>query len=373
MPESSPQTCEATPQRLFATDSGEEEMPDEEEDETPLKGKGKSKAKAKAKQPQELTCKSLQISKPSYYVTCLLQGEGTTIAEDIENHPSFTPSESECHWYHPDWPGPSASSAYISGDISTPDFAFLVEVEELMQAALTEAGNDLKTLAEVQSHSDWPKWQQVMDHKIDTLEKAGTWTTVLHPSGKNIVGSKWVFCIKRNSDGTIEKYKACLIVCGFTQKLGVDYFDTFSPVVWLASFRTILAITAHNDWEIHTFNFNSAYLNGELNANEDIFMQPPPGYESQGEFVKHLRKSLYGLKQAGCKWYDTLCHALADLGFSVNNADPGMFYTRINKHILILAIHVDDCLMTGSSINLITDYKKRLNAKYSLTDLGKIH
>jgi|SRR6267142_295121 len=111
-------------------------------------GKGKSKAKAKAKQPQELTCKSSHISKPSYYITHLLQGEGTTTTEDIENHPSFTLSESERRWYHLDWPRPSASSAYISGDISTPYFAFLVEVEELMQAALTEAGNDPKTLAE---------------------------------------------------------------------------------------------------------------------------------------------------------------------------------------------------------------------------------
>jgi len=124
-----------------------------------------------------------------------------------------------------------------------------------------------------------------MDRKIDTLEKARTWTTVLCPSGKNIVGSKWVFHIKRNSDGTIKKYKARLIARGFTQKLGVDYFDTFSPVVRLTSFRTILAITARNDWEIHTFNFNGAYLNGELNVNEDIFMQPPPGYIRKNNFI----------------------------------------------------------------------------------------
>src|SRR6266850_1157469 len=148
MLESSLQTCKATPHQLFTTDSGKEEMPDEEEDETPLKGKGKSKAKAKAKQPQEPTRKSSQISKPSYYITRLLQEEGTTTTEDIENHPSFTSSKSKRRWYHPDWPGPSTSSAYISGDISTPDFAFLAEVEELMQAALTEVGNDPKTLTE---------------------------------------------------------------------------------------------------------------------------------------------------------------------------------------------------------------------------------
>src|SRR6266850_4334003 len=102
--------------------------------------------------------------------------------------------------------------------------------------------------------------------------------------------------------------------------------------------RKCLVLATCNNWEIHTFDFNGAYLNGELNVNEDIFMQPPPGYESQGEFIKHLHKSLYGLKQAGRKWYDTLCCALTDLGFSVNNADPGVFYAHINNHILILAI-----------------------------------
>jgi hypothetical protein len=79
----------------------------------------------------------------------LLKGEGATTAEDIENTPSFMASESKCHWYHLDWPRHSATIAYISGNTSMSDFAFLAEAEELMQAALTEAGNDPKTLTEV--------------------------------------------------------------------------------------------------------------------------------------------------------------------------------------------------------------------------------
>ena len=102
-------------------------------------------------------------------------------------------------------------------------------------------------------------------------------------------------------------------------------------------------------------------------------MQPPPGYESQGESIKCLLKSLYSLKQAGRKWYLVLCRALADLGFSINAADPGIFYVYCDRDIIILAIHVDDCMITGSSIKLITHYKEHLNVKYSLTDLGEIH
>lgn len=111
-----------------------------------------------------------------------------------------------------------------------------------------------------------------MDCEISILEKTRTWTTVLCPPAKNIIGSKWVFHIKQNSDGSIKKYKMCLVACRFMQKLGINYFDTFSPVAWLTSFCTILAITMCNNWEIHTFDFNSTYLKGELNMDEDIYM-----------------------------------------------------------------------------------------------------
>jgi hypothetical protein len=157
------------------------------------------------------------------------------------------------------------------------------------------------------------------------------------------------------------------------QKFGVDYFDTFSPIAKLSSFRIILAIAAQNDWDADTFDFNSAYLNGELDKNEEIYMKPPPRYTSEGEQVKRLLKSLYGLKQAGRKWYNTLCHALTDLGFQVNDANPGVFSSHINDHTTILTIHVDDCLITGSSLELIADYKQKLNDCYSLTDLGPVH
>jgi hypothetical protein len=212
-----------------------------------------------------------------------------------------------------------------------------------------------------------------MDREIATLEEVGTWITVPQPTDKNIVGSRWVYRIKHKADGSIEKYKARLVVQGFTQKFGVDYFDTFSPIAKLSSFRIILTIAACNDWDADTFDFNGAYLNGELDDNKEIYMKPPPGYTSEGEQVKCLLKSLYGLKQAGRKWYDTLCRALTDLGFQVNEADPGVFTSHFDNDTTVLAIHVDDCLITGSSPQLIADYKHKLNERYSLTNLGPVH
>ncbi len=102
-------------------------------------------------------------------------------------------------------------------------------------------------------------------------------------------------------------------------------------------------------------------------------MYSPPVYDSDGSTVKRLRKSLYGLKQVGQKWYNTLLRALANLGFSVSQADPGVFYARASEHILILAVHVDDCIFTGSSSKLVAQYKNKINACYALTDLGPVH
>ena len=138
----------------------------------------------------------------------------------------------------------------------------------------------------------------------------------------------------------------------------------------LASFRTILALAVRQDWDIDTFDFNGAYLNGELSKDEDIYMKNPPGYDDNDGTVKHL---LYGLKQAGRKWYDTLKRTLADLGFRVSDADPGVFHARIEDHPIIIAVHVDDCTITGSSAELLQEYKQKINARHTITDLGPIH
>ena len=355
----------------FATDSREEEMPEEEEPPTPTPAPHrKGKAKAKSALPPQPTRKSTRTSKPSYYITQLFRGKGTTTGREEE--PAHTPSAAEHQWYHPDWTRPSASSTFLAANFANSeiDYSFVAKTTELIQITANELGDDPKTLTEVQSQPDWPKWQEAMDHEMKTLEDAGTWTDVPQPTNKNVVSSKWVFRIKHKADGTIKKYKARLVACGFTQRFGINYFDTYSPVARLASIRTILAIAARNDWEINTFDFNGAYLNGELNDNEQIYMEPPPRYGNQGEIVKFLLKSLYGLKQAGRKWYDTLVHTLADLGFHISDADPGVFYAHDRDDITMLASHVDDCVITRTSKELIADYKQHLNAIFSLTDLG---
>jgi hypothetical protein len=276
---------------------------------------------------------------------------------------------------HPDYTD-AASLTGLLPDLDSPDAeaAFHVDIEEAAAAAVQAAGGDPKSLHEVQFCSNWPRWKEAMDHKLTTLQQASMWETVPRLTDKNVVDCKWVYQTKYSANGTIDKHKACLVMHGFMQIYGVDYLKTYSPVAKLASLRTILALAVHLDWEIECFDFNAAYLNGELKESEEIYMEQPPGYaEGRAGFVKWLKKALYGLKQAGRRWYDTFACELADLGFCPSATNPGVFITRIDNNVLILAVHVDDCTLTGSSSRLIAEHRSKLDAKFLLTDLRPIH
>jgi hypothetical protein len=285
-------------------------------------------------------------------------------------------SQSFLGWY-PDHVGHSMTrSASLIKALTGPDAgdsAFLADLDSVIAVAIKESDGDLKTVPKARSHPDWPRWQEAMDRKIKSLKAAGTWKMVPCPPRKNIVGAKWVFKLKWKADGSIDKYKVRLVARGFTQIYSVDYYDTFSLVVHLASFHVLMALVAHFGWELEAFDFNSAYLNGKLDEDKEIYIQEPPGYESLGEFVKLLLKAIYGLKQAVVKWYHILCRTLTDLGFCISAADPGVFYTWIGKNILVLAVHVDDCRMTGDSPKLIVLYKHKLNDHHVLTELGPVN
>jgi hypothetical protein len=278
--------------------------------------------------------------------------------------------------WHPDYAGHSTTkSTSLIESLAGSDFgesAFLADLDNVIVVAIKEADGDPKTVSEAHSRPDWPCWKEAMDHEIKTLKVARTWKMVPRLPRKNIVGSKWVFKLKCKADGSVDKYKARLVACRFTQIYGVDYFDTFSPVARLVSFRVLMALAVHFGWELEVFDFNVAYLNGELDKGEEIYMQELPGYKSLGEFIK-LLKVLYGLKQVAVKWYRILHWTLIDLGFRMSSADPGVFYAHIGRHLLVLMVHVDDCRMTGNSPKLIVLYKHKLNDQHALTELGPVN
>ena len=244
--------------------------------------------------------------------------------------------------------------------------------EHAMATVIESAEGLMPTYDEAIKRPDWPKWEEAINNELNSLKSNGTWELVKRPPNTNVVDSKWVLRIKKNAAGEIEKYKARLVARGFTQIYGVDYYETYAPVARLASFRIILALAARNDWPIHTFDFDSAYLNSKLDEDEVIYMEQPPGYEmkDRDDWVLRLLKALYGLKQGARNWYRALCKALDELGFTRTEADHGVFFKKIGKDIVILAVHVDDCAVTGSSILHIERFKSEMNEKYKLTDMG---
>jgi len=142
-----------------------------------------------------------------------------------------------------------------------------------------------------------------MAEEYQALVDNDTWRLVPKPPGANIVTGKWIYKHKFHSDGTLARHKARWVVRGFTQRHGVDYGETFSPVVKPATIRVVLSIAASRHWPIHLFDMKNAFLHGRL---EDlVYSQQPPGFvdPARPNHVCLLQHSLYGLKQTPWAWY----------------------------------------------------------------------
>jgi hypothetical protein len=185
-----------------------------------------------------------------------------------------------------------------------------------------------------------------------------------------VVRLKWVFCIKRGPNGTIQKYKAHIVVQGFTQIEGIDYDKTFAPVAKFASLRAILALAAEYDLELHQMDVNSAYLNGEL--KEEIYMNAPPSLEIPEGMVLKLVKAMYGTKQGGRVWYENIRDTLKSMGYTCTEADHAAFVRSRSGTLSIIALYVDDITMACKSLEVINKDKEELKKHYQMTNLGEM-
>ncbi|KAL5480798.1 hypothetical protein ACEPAI_9738 [Sanghuangporus weigelae] len=239
-----------------------------------------------------------------------------------------------------------------------------------------EEGLEPRNLQEARRLPEWSEWERAIQEELAALRAAGTWELAEAPKGANIVGSKWVFKVKRDSAGSIVRRKARLVAQGFSQVEGIDYFDTYAPVAKLASIRTILAILAQLDLELEQIDVKSAYLNGELEENEVVYMHHPPGYKPIGteERVLKLRKTLYGLKQSGRRWYQKFTSIMVDrLGFSRCDVDQAIYFRHLPPDLIVVAVSVDDCTLAASRSALIDKFKSDFSKYVEITDLGPIH
>lgn len=210
-----------------------------------------------------------------------------------------------------------------------------------------------------------------MEDEYNALIHNATWDLV-PPSSHQPIGCKWVFRIKRNPDGTISKYKACLVAKGFLQQYGKDYFDTFSPVTKPVTIRTVLSIALSQDWPLRQLDVNNAFLHGTL--QEEVYMVQPPGF-IHSQYPNHickLRKSLYDLKQASRAWYMALTSFLLETGFRKSQEDASLFIYNRDGIICYFIVYVDDIVLTGNNPTFIAKFVEMLSKQFSIKDLGQL-
>jgi hypothetical protein len=169
-------------------------------------------------------------------------------------------------------------------------------------------------------------WKNAMNLEYGALIKNKSWHLVPPMKGKNVVGCKWVYKIKRKQDGSLDRYKARLVAKGFKQRYEIDYDDTFIPVVKITTIHIVLSIAVSRGWNLRQLDVQNAFLHGYL--EEEVYMQQPPCYEdpARPNYVCKLDKALYGLKQAPRAWYSRLSSKLIALDFQASKADTSLFF-----------------------------------------------
>ena len=188
-----------------------------------------------------------------------------------------------------------------------------------------------------------------MKTEYATLPTNSTGSLVPKPINKRIIGCKWIYKLKLKVDGSVDRFKARLVAKGFNQTYGIDYFETFCPIVKLTTIRLVIS----HGWLVKQLDVNNVFLNGEL--EEEVYMVQPPGFvdHSKPDVVCKLQKALYGFKQAHRAWFTKLKNSLLAWGFSCSLSDSSMFLFRKGTDMIIILIYVDDIIVTGSNSMLV--------------------
>ena len=230
--------------------------------------------------------------------------------------------------------------------------------------------NEPHTWREMLNSPDKQLWLNAVKDELDSLATMKTWELVPRPGDKPVVRNRWIFKIKTKLDGTIDRYKARLVAKGYTQTKGIDYEETFSPVVKYETLRYLIALSAEKQWHIHQMDVKTAFLHGDL--EELIYMEQPEGHITDPSKVCLLRKSLYGLKQSPRCWNKKFTQFLFAAKFKQSKADPCLFLREQSDGlVLVIAIYVDDLLITGNS-ELFGNIKSQLAKSFAMTDLGPL-
>ena len=225
------------------------------------------------------------------------------------------------------------------------------------------------------------RWIAAMEKEISDLIKHDTWELVSIddvPNNRKVVKSRFVYTIKYNRDGTIERFKARFVACGYSQVKDIDYSDTFSATLRSTSFRLLMAIAAGRKLAVDHFDVTSAFTQSEIDA--EIYVEAPPGQFTQKDDkgrpkVLRLKKALYGTKQASKLWQDKLVHHLTkNMGFKRLTYDPCLFIKHVDSRVMIVGVYVDDVVVCHDSPELLSWFTAKFTGQggFNAKHLGKL-
>ena len=242
-------------------------------------------------------------------------------------------------------------------------------------AAVDEADMP-ETYNEAMNSDESKHWKIAIEQEIESMNENDVFQYVKRstlPADVNIMDYRWIFRVKLNSSGNVARYKARLVAKGFTQKEGIDYNETFAPVVKYKSLRIIIALANMLNYELKQMDVITAFLNAKL--DEDVYMHVPEGFKySDGDVLK-LKKSLYGTKQAPHMWNDDLNTFIVSIGFTRLSSDTCVYVKRTSSgNVIIISIFVDDIVSAYASVDEPEwlEVKKLFLSKYKMKDLGDI-
>ncbi|KAH9138471.1 hypothetical protein AeRB84_017219 [Aphanomyces euteiches] len=230
---------------------------------------------------------------------------------------------------------------------------------------------DPQTVKEALNGQYAAEWTAAMKAEIDSLVANGTWILVDKPRGINLVTNKWVFRVKLNSKGEIDKFKARLVVRGFTQKYGVDFVDTYSPVIKQSTVRLLLFIALYLDIELIHGDIPAAYVKATM--DRAIYMEIPHGIEGDPKTqALLLKKSLYGLKQSGRLWHTEIDTTLLSFGYRRSKLDPCLYHWSSNGKMSLCGLYVDDLLLLSTCPTFYESAMTTLKSRYDIKWLGPV-
>ena len=249
---------------------------------------------------------------------------------------------------------------------------------------IVNAVRDPKNYGEAVRSDSKDKWAVAIKDELDALEENGVWAVVVPPDNAHILHNKWVFKTKTDADGNVERYKARLVACGNEQLFGVDYTLTFAAVMELGTVKVILVLSRRWNVPARHGDVPNAYVKADQEKDLDIYMKIPSGMQVNEDTLAYhgvdatkqlallLKKSLYGLKQAGRLWSKLLHSKLTELNFKQCTTDMCLYVNRTGTDVTVVGVYVDDLLVTGTSNAVVGQFFKDM-ASLEIKDLGIVN